>query len=199
VCPRGSKPRRFTCSCPSPNRAATWCAQCSASAVLPTPAVPPIALIPHRPRRISTSTVKHLRQRHQLGRPAGETGHRRRQLPRHHHPASRAGRGASDGQQLLNPVRRNRQHLGQLGPQPRLRLSLAAFPAHHRGALYAQPLGQLFLSQAHRLTTLCQKPRFTAPLVAALSSNVRISPPENGRLPPVLAQHTLGGRRAGRQ
>ena len=41
----GSKPRRFTYSCPSRNRPTTWCAQCSASAVLPTPAVPPIAEI----------------------------------------------------------------------------------------------------------------------------------------------------------
>ena len=39
----GPKPRRCTYSCPSGNRSATLCAQCTASAVLPTPAVPPIA------------------------------------------------------------------------------------------------------------------------------------------------------------
>ena len=40
--PDGSKPRRFTYSCPSGNSAADWCAQCTASAVLPAPAVPPM-------------------------------------------------------------------------------------------------------------------------------------------------------------
>ena len=41
--PPGSKPRRLTYSCPSGNRAATRCAQCTARAVLPTPAVPETA------------------------------------------------------------------------------------------------------------------------------------------------------------
>ena len=40
----GSKPRRFTYSWPSGNRSATRCAQCTASAVLPTPAVPTTAM-----------------------------------------------------------------------------------------------------------------------------------------------------------
>ena len=43
--PDGSKPRRFTYSCPSGNRWATRCAQCTARAVFPTPAVPPMAEI----------------------------------------------------------------------------------------------------------------------------------------------------------
>ena len=43
--PEGSKPRRLTYSCPSGNWPAAWWAQCSASAVLPTPAEPPIAEI----------------------------------------------------------------------------------------------------------------------------------------------------------
>lgn len=43
--PAGPKPRRFTCSWPSGNWSATRCAQCRARAVLPTPAVPPIALM----------------------------------------------------------------------------------------------------------------------------------------------------------
>ncbi len=43
--PVGLKPRRFTYSCPSGNLPATWWAQRMASAVLPTPAIPPIALI----------------------------------------------------------------------------------------------------------------------------------------------------------
>jgi hypothetical protein len=62
--PEGSKPRRFTYSCPSGKRAATWCAQCSASAVLPTPAVPPIAeittvpgLSPHASSKIRVSAA----------------------------------------------------------------------------------------------------------------------------------------------
>jgi len=38
--PAGSKPRRFTYSCPSRNRSATWWAKCTARVVLPTPAVP---------------------------------------------------------------------------------------------------------------------------------------------------------------
>ena len=42
--PPGSKPRRLTYSCPSGNRSATRCAQCTARAVLPTPAVPPITV-----------------------------------------------------------------------------------------------------------------------------------------------------------
>src|SRR5215470_8301972 len=43
--PAGSNPRRFTYNCPSGNRSATRCAQHNANAVLPTPAVPPIAEI----------------------------------------------------------------------------------------------------------------------------------------------------------
>ena len=38
--PAGSKPRRFTYSCPSGNCSATWCAKCRARVVLPIPAVP---------------------------------------------------------------------------------------------------------------------------------------------------------------
>ena len=38
--PLGSNPRRFTYSCPSANRSRTRCAQWTANAVLPTPAVP---------------------------------------------------------------------------------------------------------------------------------------------------------------
>src|SRR6185295_776151 len=45
ACPAGSKPRRLTYSWPSGNRAATRCAQCTASAVLPTPAVPDTAVM----------------------------------------------------------------------------------------------------------------------------------------------------------
>jgi hypothetical protein len=41
----GSYPRRSTYSCPSGNRSATRCAQCTASAVFPTPAVPDTAEI----------------------------------------------------------------------------------------------------------------------------------------------------------
>jgi hypothetical protein len=89
--------------------------------------------------------------------PAGEISHRRGQLPRHRR-ALRAGRGVAAGQQLLDAVRRDRQRLGQAGPQPRQRRGLAAFPAHHRGALHPQPLGQLFLGQTHRLAALGQTP-----------------------------------------
>ena len=41
----GSNPRRLTYSWPSGNRLATWCAQCTAMAVLPIPAIPPIVMI----------------------------------------------------------------------------------------------------------------------------------------------------------
>ena len=50
--PAGSKPRRFTYSCPSGNRSAAWWAQCTASAVLPIPGVPPIADISTVPRLV---------------------------------------------------------------------------------------------------------------------------------------------------
>ena len=40
--PDGSKPRRLTYSWPSGNSPALWCAQCTARAVLPAPAVPPM-------------------------------------------------------------------------------------------------------------------------------------------------------------
>ena len=43
--PAGSKPRRFTYSCPSGNRPAAWCAKCRASVVLPIPAVPSMTAI----------------------------------------------------------------------------------------------------------------------------------------------------------
>ena len=36
--PVGSKPLRFMYNCPSGNRSRIWCAQCTARAVLPTPA-----------------------------------------------------------------------------------------------------------------------------------------------------------------
>ena len=56
--PEGSKPRRFTYSCPSGNRPATWCAQYRASAVLPTPAIPPIALITTVPGRLAPAASR---------------------------------------------------------------------------------------------------------------------------------------------
>jgi hypothetical protein len=59
--PAGSNPRRFTYSCPSGNRWATRCAQHSASAVLPTPAVPPIAemiTVPPVSARFCSSPVR---------------------------------------------------------------------------------------------------------------------------------------------
>ena len=47
--PSWSNPRRPTYNCPSGNRSATRCAQCTARAVLPTPAVPDTAQIATAP------------------------------------------------------------------------------------------------------------------------------------------------------
>ncbi len=54
--PDGSKPRRSTYSCPSGKRSAARCAQCTASAVLPTPAVPLIDAICGVPAALSTES-----------------------------------------------------------------------------------------------------------------------------------------------
>ena len=43
ISPDGPKPWRFAYSCPSGNWSAAWCAQCTASAVLPTPGAPSTA------------------------------------------------------------------------------------------------------------------------------------------------------------
>ena len=61
----GPNPRRFTYSCPSGKSAAARRAQCTASAVLPTPAVPPIAVISTGPsgRRSSPDSARSSRAR----------------------------------------------------------------------------------------------------------------------------------------
>ena len=68
---------------------ATWCAQCTASAVLPTPAVPPIALITTVPGIRSPDSSSSAVRVSQFMRPAGEMPHRGRQFPRHGRHARR--------------------------------------------------------------------------------------------------------------
>jgi hypothetical protein len=115
-------------------------------------------------RRAGAGLVQHPGQRLQFGGPAGEVRHRRGQLPRHYRRAVvsltgaaglAVGLGAS-GQQLPEPLSRDLQRPGQVRPYPRRRRRLAAFPAHHRGALDGQQARQLFLGQAQRLAALGQ-------------------------------------------
>lgn len=72
-------------------------------------------------------------------------------------PGTGGNRGAVGGQQFPEPVSRDLQDPGQLGPQPWQRLGLATFPTHHRSALDAQLLGKLFIPGRRDLT--CIDPR----------------------------------------
>jgi hypothetical protein len=145
----------------------------------------------HRAGRAGRSLIQHPGQRPQLGGPAGEFSHRCGQLPRHRcRPTLWAGGGAVGGQQLLDAVSRNPYRLSQLGPQPRQRLCLATFPAHHRGALHAQLLGQLFLGQAHCLAALCETPPLPCPRFWGTFRHSQHSAIRNGRW--LTFQHTPG-------
>jgi hypothetical protein len=120
----------------------------------------------HRARRPGAGLVQDSGERLQFGGPAGEVRHRRGQLTWHHSravaaPGARAGCAVvlrASGQQLLDPLSGDLQRPGQLRPDPRRRRSLAALPAHHRGALDRQQLRQLFLRQAQRLAALGKLP-----------------------------------------
>ena len=68
--PVGSKPRRFTNNCPSGNRSATRCAQYTARAVLPIPAVPSIAEITTVPADPAVSSIRAVNASNSATRPA---------------------------------------------------------------------------------------------------------------------------------
>ena len=147
--PPGSKPRRLTYSCPSGNRSATRCAQCTARVVLPTPAVPSIgddhagrpivsSAAPSRARRAAARPVNAATS---AGNCAGRRGHgrggdaprvdRRRTVSQH--PQVRLGQSRRRGCDPESSARRRRVSSYRLSaaaccPQP-ARASMSAPPA----------------------------------------------------------------------
>ena len=57
----------------------------------------------------------------------------------------------ASGEQMIEFAERKLQGAGEPWTYPGLWLGLTAFPARHRGALNAQPLRQLFLTETNRL------------------------------------------------
>ena len=69
------------------------------------------------------------------------------------HPLRGFGFGeAAFGKQLIELVERDLEYSGEPRTYPGLGFGLTAFPAHHRGAVNAQPLRQLLLAETDRLT-----------------------------------------------